>query len=389
MIGSARIRRVLAGTGKGWGAWPLALALAAAAWLQPVSAGAQGYEIWALDQGTHIVHIYNSDLEEVDQIDLGARDARVPHMIDFSSDYSHAVIAATSGSTVVIRTEDREVVAQLATGPGSHMASFTPDDSAILVAVIGSGDVEDDGKVVEVTADPANGQFEIGRSLTVAEDPLVAEAADSFGDIGAVCHEYSPDGRFAYVTLGPSLANGGLVVLDVDSFSLVKAYGPQELRVNCGTMPTPDGRHMIVNGGGAEVGVWYAIDMSSHEVVKEEESRGNDAHGVWATPDGREIWMVNRVSSNGIVIDAETLEITDELTDVGKTPDIMAMSPDSQFAFISLRGPNPVSAPHVAVGETPGFAVVNIADRSLVRVVQPAEGNEQSDFHGIGVRFLD
>jgi DNA-binding beta-propeller fold protein YncE len=309
-------------------------------------------------------------------------------MIDFSSDFSHAVIAATSGYTVVVRTEDREVVAQLETGPGTHMASFNPDNSAIIISVIGAGDVEDDGKVVEVTANLEGSQFEIGRSLTIAEDPLVQEAADRFGDIGAVCHEYSPDGRFAYVTLGPALPNGGLVVLDIESFSLVKAYGPEELRVNCGTMPTPDGRHMIVNGGAAEVGVWYAIDMSNHEVVKEEQSRGNDAHGVWATPDGREIWMVNRVSSNGIIIDAETLEITGELTDIGKTPDIIAMSPDSQFAFISLRGPNPVTAHHVAVGETPGFAVVNVSDRSLVQVVQPAEGNEQSDFHGIGVRVI-
>jgi hypothetical protein len=52
--------------GKRWAAGPLALALAAAAWLLPGSAAAQEYEIWALDQGTQIVHIYSSDLEEVD-----------------------------------------------------------------------------------------------------------------------------------------------------------------------------------------------------------------------------------------------------------------------------------------------------------------------------------
>lgn len=137
---------------------------------------------------------------------------------------------------------------------------------------------------------------------------------------------------------------------------------------------------MIVNGGSVDVGVWYALDMSNYEVVKEGESRGQDAHGVWATPDGREIWMVNRVSSNGIVIDAATLEITGELSEVGKTPDIIAMSPDSQRAFITTRGPNPVTAPHLAKGETPGFAVVSIPDRKLIQVVQPAEGNEQSDF---------
>jgi hypothetical protein len=64
------------------------------------------------------------------------------------------------------------------------------------------------------------------------------------------------------------------------------------------------------------------------------------------------------------------------------------MSPDSQFAFISLRGPNPVSAPHLAKGTTPGIAVVSIPERRLVRIVQPAQGNDRSDFHGIGVRVI-
>lgn len=98
--------------------------------------------------------------------------------------------------------------------------------------------------------------------------------------------------------------------------------------------------------------------------------------------------MVNRVTSNGVVIDPASLEIKAELTDIGKTPDIIAMSPDSTRAFISLRGPNPVTAAHVAKGETPGFAVVDIQQRKLIRVVQPAEGNDKSDFHGIGVRAL-
>jgi hypothetical protein len=98
--------------------------------------------------------------------------------------------------------------------------------------------------------------------------------------------------------------------------------------------------------------------------------------------------MVNRVSSNGIVLDAATLERKSELTDLGKTPDIIAMAPDGERAFITLRGPNPVTAHHVAVGETPGFAVIDIAGRTLEEVVQPAEGNAQSDFHGIGVRVL-
>jgi 2-polyprenyl-3-methyl-5-hydroxy-6-metoxy-1,4-benzoquinol methylase len=47
-----------------------------------------------------------------------------------------------------------------------------------------------------------------------------------------------------------------------------------------------------------------------------------------------------------------------------------------------------LSAPHVAVGTTPGFAVVDIAARRLVETVQPNPENENSDFHGIGVRVI-
>lgn len=373
------------GIGLALGAMVLAAALGAAVG----QAEAQDYEVWALDQGTGTVHIYSSKLEEVGRIDLAAQGGKTPHMIDFNSDHSYAVIASPgSGDVTIIRTADRSVAAVLKTGPGTHMASVKPDDSAILVDVIGDGKVERDGKVVEITADWQAGKFELGRSLVIAEDPLFVENADKFNDVGAICHDYSGDGRHAYVTLGPALKDAGLVVLDTEAFKLVKVFAPDEVKANCGTLLTPDGKHMLVNGGSAEAGLWYAIDTSTLEVTKQGESGGKDAHGVWATPDGKEIWMVNRVSSNGVVLDPVTFEVKGELVDIGKTPDIVAMSPDSQFAFISLRGPNPVTAAHVAKGETPGFAVVDVKGRKLSQVIQPAQGNEQSDFHGIGVRRL-
>jgi DNA-binding beta-propeller fold protein YncE len=342
-----------------------------------------------MDQGTNTLHVYNSKLEEVGRIDMGAEGLKVPHMIDFTSDYAYAAVAhPSSGNVAVIRTSDRKIIATLATGPGTHMATVKPDDSAILVAVIGDAKVPKDGKVVEITIDRESETFKIGRSLVIADDPLVKESGTKFTDFGAVCQEFTADGRFAYVTLGPALKDGGLVVLDTARFSLVAAYPPDEIKVNCGTLLTADGKHMFVNGGSADVGVWYAFDTATHKQVRQGESRGKDAHGVWATPDGREVWMVNRVSSNGIIIDAKTLEVVAELPDVGTTPDILAMSPDSKLAFVTLRGPNPVTAAHVAKGKTPGFAVIDVAGRKLIKVVQPAEGNEKSDFHGIGVRVL-
>ena len=370
------------------GALGLGVALALAAATTTAQAD-NDYEIWAIDQGINQVHIYNPALEEVARIDLAAEGVRTAHMVDFTADHAYAFIASTgSGDVTVIRSADRAVVARLATGPRTHMATLSPDDSRAIAAVIGAPDVPGDGKLVEVLVDTANESFTIGRTLVVAEDPLVQEKAERFSETQPICQEFTADGRYAYVTLGPGLGEGGVVVLDLESFQLVAAYPADEVQASCGTGRTGNGRHMFVNGGSADVGVFYVFDTSTHKVVHQADTRGKDAHGVWPTPDGSEIWMVNRVTSNAVVIDAETFEITAEMDFIGKTPDIIAMSPDSSRAYISLRGPEPVTMPHVAVGDTPGFAVVDVAARELIEVIQPAKGDLKSDFHGIGVRVL-
>src|SRR5687767_10484457 len=108
-------------------------------------AAAQNYEIWALDQGTNMVHVLNAKLEEVARLDMSAHGVRVPHMIDFTSDGAYAFIASTaSGDVSVIRTADRAVVAVLKTGPGTHMAVVKPGDGAVIVDVIGDPKVNRD-----------------------------------------------------------------------------------------------------------------------------------------------------------------------------------------------------------------------------------------------------
>ncbi len=368
----------------------IATVFVAAACTQPQGSEPADYEIWAMDQGTHIIHIYSSALEETATIDLGAQGARVPHMIEFTPDYRYGFVAnPATGNVAVIRADDREVVALLPTGPRTHHAAVSPDGRTVLVSVIGAPNAAWDGKLVEILVDSDNESFTVGRELVLANDSLFVHHMPSLQETGgAVCLAFTADSRHGYVTLGPGLAEGGVAVVDLDAFRLVELFPPSEVEANCGTVLAPDGQHMYLVGGDREVGVWHSVDTRTHRPSHRAETHGHDAHGSAVTPDGREYWLVNRVSSNAIVIDTRTNEVLAEIPFVGKTPDIVAISPDNQHVFITLRGPNPVTMPHVAVGETPGFAVFDARTRELIRMVEPARGNESSDFHGIAVREL-
>ena len=139
------------------------------------------------------------------------------------------------------------------------MAVVRPDDSAAIVDVIGDPNDPRSGKLVEIKIDKQKGQFTLGLTLVIAEDPLIKKSADEFSATRAICHEYSADGRFAYVTLGPALKDGGLVVLDTQTFALAAAYPVTEIRANCGTVALRDKKHIIINGGDKDVGVWVRV----------------------------------------------------------------------------------------------------------------------------------
>jgi DNA-binding beta-propeller fold protein YncE len=363
------------------------------------------YETWALDQGTNKIHFIDDQLALTGVLDLGAYDVpdsdatiKVPHMIDFTSDDAWAVVASTGapGHTTLIDARTREVRHVVETGPGSHMAAITPDDARVIVAVI------QQGKLVELTLDRANGKLVPGRSLVIAEDLKFQERATEFKAAKPICHQYTKDGKYAYVTLGPTLAEAGLVILDVESFKLHKVFPPSEVEANCGTQLSPDGTRMWVNGGSADAkdaegnvtaqgkGRWWVFDTATHAVVASGESRGKDAHGLIFTKGGAELWMVNRATSNAVVLDAATQQVSAELGEdvVGKSPDILALSPAGDRLFVTLRGPKPKSGPHAIAGTTPGVAVIDVATRKRLELIEPAKGNEDSDLHGIGVRRL-
>jgi len=380
------------------------------------------YEVWAIDQGTNTGYVYAPDgegsYEEYDTIDFNEVGGDVPHMVDFSSDYEYAVVGCTGGArAAIVRTEDHEIVDDIETGDGSHFASFTPDDEFIQVDVIGEGAIK------RIDADLENEEFEL------LDDEIDTNGLhESFENSDPICHQYTGNG-YSYHTLGPSYHDGALVVVDTEEFEVERYFTHDVLPTNCGTIPHPTEDKFYLTGGlpsdpdaeegtvDAEgVGEWYVVDTEENlpidtdgETVDEDDldgtiesehlardSRGIDAHGFWFTPDGGELWVFNRETNNGVVIDPEDDEVIDEIdrfgpaehddTDQRDAPDIMWSSPDGEKMFVTLRGPNPLSGdPHAATGVNPGFSVLDIESREIDEVIQPDGDNPDSDFHGIGV----
>lgn len=380
-------------------------ALAVGTWFLVASRGPVDHEVWALDQGTDRIHVYDAYHQQVAVIDVSPAALRtvdptfspqsgrtVPHMIDFDSDHRYAFVAATAGgATIVLDAVERIVVAVLQTGPGSHMAAVTPDDAAVWVAVIGAQ------RLVEIPLDLAaeDPTFEVGRVIAV--EPLLEGTGFTYPSFSPVCHDFDDAGR-AWITLGPGFAQGGLFVFDTATAEVVHAYDPKVVRANCGIGFTADGRRAIANWSGvfgADVddgeGEWYEFDTATFELIHTRASGGVDAHGVRRTPDGREFWQVNRGTGNGQRIDARSFEVIGELQ-VGDAPDILDFSPDGRFAYVTQRGPNPLSGdPHVSQGSVPGVLVIDTETGTLVRRLDPTtvkdpDGKVLNDVHGIGVR---
>ncbi|MDJ1431871.1 cell surface protein [Halostagnicola sp. A-GB9-2] len=392
--------------------------------------GDGSYEIWGLDQGRDDIYVYQPDADEDDEFELVEEidvndledvpdEGVVPHMIDFSSDYEYAAVACTAGArTLVFRTEDYELVGNIETGPGSHMAVFSPDDEYIHVDVI------NEETISRIDANLEDEEFEIEAELELLEDETVQDAG--IESASPICHQFDSNGRSIH-TLGPSYHDSGLVIVDHDEFEVEIAYSQDELPTNCGTMPHPEEDKFYLTAGlpsdpdeGEDgVGEFYVYDTAEDEIIEEERStEGVDAHGFWFTPDGEELWVLNRETNDGIVLDPEDDSVIEEIDAYGPaqsenpderdSPDIMWSSPDGEYMFVTLRGPAPLSGdPHAATGVTPGFSVIDVEDRDIVDVVEPepigefdddeieaAQEDEDDaeplpDFHGLGVRPID
>lgn len=363
------------------------------------SASAQTYQVWAADQNGNLVYVLDPDgrvLRTLDSTALG--NARRPHMLwGVAGDpYVYSANTVSNSVTVLSRADGSVKAVVSGVGKSPHAAQPNPRrPDRVYVANIGPQGARPDGtadrgetisEILRIAA-PTGPTWTLGRFLDLTAEPALADTA-RFPSRRPVCMGFSADGRAMLVTL----FNGGLAVVDLESWKVVKAWGRAEIaQYGCGFAPSPDGREIYVTAGDMRSSWLYVFDVSRAEpqLVRTHNlsTVGRDAHGVAIDPVRRELWIAHRVSSTITIHPLATIRAPDHtwstIAAAGKTPDLIALSPDASRAYVTLRGPKPApTIPHATVGDTPGVSIIDVAKRQVIQVVKLGK-QETGDFHGV------
>ena len=414
------------------------------------------FEVWIADQsdtrpgfGGQLLIYDGSDLmgkvaaraEPITRLDLGADTAALcmsatgrnpvrPHMIQFNSAHTHAVLSfVASGHVVIFDAATRTPLSCFETTLGStgtrqaHAAFTAPDGSYILVA-------NQNGKRLErIDTDFATNSFFYNTQATLdlatcttpsgvpCEEPTLRPIN------WPICPLIDASSRYSFVTL----RGGGLFVVDVKTtpMSIVGEYDRTTVNGSgCGGVQI--GNHMYVNSGGSTVNVsstdphhpaLYGFDVYRFPVRGYSaanpantpaprhifsKSGAADSHGTASVNRGRYLWVLDRHGDVAEIIDVaaarrvNTIQLNGRLTD-NAAPDLVDVAPSGDRLFVALRGPVPLSGdPHNAIGSTPGLGIIRITHggrsgslASIVPMTNPnQQGTQRPDPHGIRVRLL-
>jgi DNA-binding beta-propeller fold protein YncE len=413
-----------------------------------VTASGQGaYEVWAIDQsntpgkdhggtlhvwdGHDLVDRHRAPLAVAERIDLGGAAAALclaqtgalpvrPHMIAMNPAQTHAVISfVATGHVLFMEAATRQPVACFRTSPGAggarqaHMSTPSPDGSYVTVA-------NQSGKLFErILTDYSTNTFVHDTAATldlancVAPSGLPCQALGLRPDNAPICPIKESQSRFTFVTL----RGGGLFVVDSRStpMSIVGEYDQDTVHGN-GCLGAETAGKMYVDSGGGTASNLHQADLYAFPVdgysstnppntpapklVFSDPSQGADAHGAALTRGGKYLWLADRGRNFIWVVETATDEVVNVIELAGEvssdpTPDLVAVSPNGSHAFLSLRGPVPLTAdPHVSTGSTPGVGVLKVLedgrDASFESVapvsdVDPA-GVERADVHAMTLR---
>ncbi len=400
------------------------------------------YEVWVIDQSNSrdedgngtldsggTLYAYNgADLkgEQASEavpaiVDLGgaSRDLCVaqtgtapvrPHMFTFNRSRTHAVISfVASGHVLFMNTTTKAPIRCIDVGAQAHASVPANDETFVVVA-------NQNGRLLQrINTNYQTNTFTLDNAaqinLATCTTPSGAPCQDAVlrPDARPICPVIDRCDRFAFITL----AGGGLFVVDPNTtpMSIIAEYDKTTVHPDgCGGVQANG--QMYINSGGAREADLYSFPLRGYlssnppntpapTLIYSHDGTDSDSHGAVATSADRFLWVVERFGNNMTIVDTKDNSVVDQFSLVGPVsndpaPDLLDISPDGKFIFMSLRGPNPLTGNNPAfnnsVGSTPGVGIVRVQEggkrgRFIARlpISRIVGGVERADPHGLRV----
>ena len=335
-----------------------ALAAVAAANNSDVAGTSDDGEVWVTAQNTNALKVLLG-MGGIETVELPAGAA--PHTISFSPDGSYAYVSNLgNGDLIVVRADDRQIVATLDLGATfTHMTKASPDGAVLLSANPITG---------ILTKIAANEEVETW--TPVASLNLAAATGR-----GPVCVAFRSDGERAYASLfGPA---GGIAIVDVPTMTLLGTLSTAGSVSGCGLANSNDGRTIFLHSAGG-TGHFYRLDTWS-DTLTEDTSYGPigaDLHGLVVTANEKTAYITARGVADEIkVLNLNGTDVSTILVDprpgVADRPDTLARKGSTLYATVRYSGQvarikmqtGSVEYIDVAPPATTGYAVHGIAIR--------------------------
>jgi YVTN family beta-propeller protein len=253
-----------------------------------------------LNSDDNTLSVVSSDgYREVSRVHVG----RAPHHLIASPDGRTLIIAMSEGNELVFIDRATGVEKQRMAASDPYQIGFSPDGKWFVAASL---------RLDRIDIYDAD-SFQVVHRLTATSMPSHIA--------------FSRDSSTVFVTLQ---GTGGLMAIDLPS-------GKADWTAPIG--PTPAG--IITRPGGTLLagimGADYIAEIDPHDgsvIRKIHTDRG--AHNFLASPDGKSLYVTNRVAGTISVLDADTLTVTGTLPTPGG-PDDMALSPDGKELWVTDR----------------------------------------------------
>ena len=400
------------------------------------------YEVWVIDQSNSKDEDGNGTLDSGGRlytykggdllgeqasaavqtvVDLGgaARDLCVaqtgtapvrPHMFEFNRARSHAVISFVgTGHVLFMDTTTKAPIQCLDVGAQAHAARPSNDQTFVVVA-------NQNGLLLQrINTNYQTNSFTLDNAATInlatCTTPSGAPCQDAVlrPDARPVCPVIDKCDRYAFITL----AGGGLFVVDPNTtpMSIIAEYDKNTVHPDgCGGVQANG--QMYINSGGAKESDLYSFPLSGYlssnppnapapSLVYSHDGTNSDSHGAIVTNGERFLWVVERFGNNMTIVDTRNNAVVDQFSLVGTVsndpaPDLLDISPDGKFIFMSLRGPNPLTGNNPAfnnsVGSTPGVGIIRVQQGGTrgrfiaqLPITNIVGGVERADPHGLRV----